>query len=236
MLKEWGRQGGDSIFISVITWTFWDHSGILTEWGPSQTSSVPTDLVVTGQQQCSVRDSLGTEMGWWFSFSRPELCTLPCKLEVGRWWYVLLPLRGKEVIGTESPVLFLTKLYSSSDKRGSKAGMDWLLTLFSVEEVHAPYQLLTSHIIFLNGTVSRTFSTVIRLSWAVLRHRTGHRHAKCGPLNWLAVRHSPPCLSLLWLATYWDDWWKWVHGCFVVGNDFTNLTSITDPYKDLVRY
>lgn len=124
-------------------------------------SNIPTDLVVTSQQWCSGRDSLGTEMGWWFSFSRPELCALPCKLEVGRWRYVLLPPRENEVVGGESPVLFLTKLYSSSDKRPSKAGMDWFLTLFSMEEDHAPYQLVTSHVVFLNGTVSRSFIGVL---------------------------------------------------------------------------
>ncbi|XP_035747938.1 uncharacterized protein LOC104124175 isoform X3 [Egretta garzetta] len=56
--------------------------------------------------------------------------------------------------------------------------------LFSMGEVHTPYQLLNSHTIFLNGTVSRSFSTVIRLSWAVLRcSRTGHRHTRRCPLR-----------------------------------------------------
>lgn len=93
---------------------------------------------------------------------------------------MLLPLRGKEVVGTESPILFLTKLYSSSDKTEREVGMDWFLTLFHVEEVLIPYQLLASHEIFFNGTTSRSFSTVIGLSWAMLRHTTGLHHTKHG--------------------------------------------------------
>lgn len=123
----------------------------------------------------------GTEMRWWFFFSRPELCTLPYKLELERWQYVLLLQQGKEIMGTESTVLFLTKLYSSSHKRSREAGMDWFLTLFSVDKIHAPYQLLNSRTIFLNGTVSRSSSTVIGLSRAVLGHGTGHHHTECCP-------------------------------------------------------
>ncbi|KAK2537746.1 hypothetical protein Q9233_002596, partial [Columba guinea] len=73
----------------------------------------------------------------------PELCTLPYKLELGRWQHMLLLRQGSKVMGTESSVLFRTKLYSSSDKRGREAGMDWLLTLIGLTAV-CPYSQSTA--------------------------------------------------------------------------------------------
>lgn len=67
-------------------------------------------------------------------------------------------------------------------------------------EVHAPDQLLTPHVIFLNGTVSRSFATVIWVSWAALRHRAGH--TKRSPLSrcWSETAHlASACCG--WLLT-----------------------------------
>lgn len=117
---------------------------------------------------------------------------------------MLLLRQGSKVMGRESPVLFRTKLYSSSDKRGREAGMDWLLTLFSMDEICAPYQLLNSHAMFLNGTAGRSFSTVIGLSWAVLGLGSSpHKSLLFKPM---AAGDSSSCHGLPRLPTYWDDW------------------------------